>query len=246
MSKVNDRLNSSFAGVKSWLRSRGSWGLALIISSVVIVLTSGVGVTLAATGVLPLTPENLTSTASPTPTQTPKSTSAVPGSPSGSGQFPDGLGISSDYRTDLKSLRDSGWVGARVQFTGKLVYLFFQGRTSGNHNFNISSSINGEPANSGFNACGPGPNGQLCAGTMAIPLNGYVCDSPNPTYWFHVDGNELDFTESGPIPLAYLDCPAPPEPAPSAPPPEPAPSAPEPSPSDSSSPNPSETSTPSG
>jgi hypothetical protein len=81
MGKLSDGLKSAYTNAFGSLRRRGTWGLVTVTTVVAVALFSGVGVTMAATGVFSNTsstppPASPAPSATPSPTQTPVGTGA--------------------------------------------------------------------------------------------------------------------------------------------------------------------------
>ena len=242
------------------VRSRGLLATIAIASALVLVLSSGVGATLAATGVISLP------TATQTPTATPSSTptSTVAPKKEQTAQAPPGNGVEPPNQLFNGGAIDSqgmlragasGWTGVRVYFENQMVGAVIGGRPT-QSNDTIQGSWTFDGRTSSFSgACARDTSG-TCIMYFGFGNIGYAPHWNNgrclegSEYTIRVWGSGLNVTQTGRVPAGASNCPPPPAPvtvpAPSAPEPvppapEPAPPAPEPSPSQeepSSSPTP--------
>ena len=245
----------SFKNIYLKIRSKGLLVTVAIAAALFFVLTSGVGVTLAATGVIQF----------PSITQTPSQNSSpaeqdlnnkevlnLENTKDGNieksnGEFPDGINEKNpvdhqDAVNRLNKLQQSGWVGAKISFYTGGYTAFFSGKSTSKSDTSISYSffIDGIPSGRGTYNCGYTINGQTCPGTMGGPIDSFYCKSGAKNYQLKVWGMGINFDQSGVIPAGTADCPAPETAMPAPPAPEtlpsaPVPSEPEPEPSPSSS-----------
>jgi hypothetical protein len=218
-----DRTNALVQHLAKWTRKHGVWGVTAVAGVTALVLFSGVGVTMAATGGLQSI--FVAPTASPTFTATP--------SPSGNasvalttGAFPDGLdpnisglGVGGS-KEQLQKLMASGWIGAKVAFYPGGLSIFHSGVSGGVNNpgrICDETKVNGIPGANGCATCSTNPAGGPCPGTSTGALLVYSENAPNDLcrpggdkYWVHVWGSGIEFTESGTIPPDMVKgCPLP-------------------------------------
>lgn len=222
------------------VRSKGLLVTVAIASALFLVLSSGVGVTLAATGVIQIPSATPTPTATPTPSPTATSTpkpnnGSTAQSPANSGvELPEKLfnGGAID-ESAMKRAGASGWTGVRVYFDNQILGAVIGARPKQSNGW-VDGSWTFDGRTSSFGASCARDNSGTCLMYLGGPT--IIGCADGKEYTIRVIGSGLNITQTGRIPVGASNCPPPPapEPAPPSPPaPEPAPPAPEPSPTSS-------------
>ncbi len=190
--------------------------LPVVFASGVLV-ASGVGVTMAATGsfAVPnpvLTVNSPSAWESRTPTETPPR--ATDGSTTGDGTLPSDLDA---FTLDWEIVRASGFVGVEISITPGHVSFIAQTVKNGEGALNVDVSVNGQVVSTGSVPCSATRMGQLCNTAQGWPLDAdhFFCAAGGDTVTVHAYGFGLDETTSASIPREMENCPKPePEPAP--------------------------------
>jgi len=238
--KLLDRSKLAYQKLSSWVARRGAWGVAAVTAGLVIVLFSGVGVTMAATGSFDAAPTSTpTKTSPPEPAATPTATPVAPAA-EGDEQY---NGDPSELYYQVNKLMAESWTGFKVWSEPGMVRWAFKEDVVGNKVTVVSTTSASPDLHSDSNSCFD-QKGQ-CIFTAGYPLDERqrFCSSAGPA-WIRVTltGSAIDQTIMYNIPAAHLVCPAveptePVKPAPVSP--APTPSSPEPAPTSSSEPEPS-------
>ena len=195
--------------------------IATVVATAVL-LVSGVGVTMAATGTLSGAAKNTAAvlqatlgTVSPTPVR--ESGSVLNG-----GSLPEGLDA---FDLDWSAVQASGFVGVEISVTPGHVSFIAQAVKNGDGVLTVDVSINGQMVSTGSVPCTSTRVGQFCNSGVGWPLDAdhFFCAPGGDTVTVHAYGFGIDETKSVSIAPAMENCPSP------QPQPQPDPSTPEPS-----------------
>lgn len=107
------------ARIRTWVRARGRWGIAVAGAVTLVILLASFGVTMAAAGALNA---KTAMTASPKPT--PTGGSGAPEQP-GDGKLPEGLAFVFGDTSASRKLVQSGWNGLAINFTPGAVNVIY-------------------------------------------------------------------------------------------------------------------------
>ena len=189
--------------------------LVAVVGASGVLVVSGVGVTMAATGSFSAPVPTATS-ASKRESRTPETTppSAADGSISGDGTLPSGLDA---FNLDWETVRASGFVGVEISITPGHVSFIAQTVKNGDGALNVDVSVNGQVVSTGSVPCSATRIGQLCNSAQGWPLDAehFFCAAGGDTVTVHAYGFGLDETKSASIPRDMENCPEPePEPVP--------------------------------
>jgi hypothetical protein len=230
---------SLFTRARSWLSRRGLWGALVAVALTVFVIASGVGMTMAATGVLPAM---FALDEEPTAVSSPASSPGyfpTPISSNSSSQLEDGFDTYEGI--DWESVSASGFTGLQISFSPGRVSYIAQAIKDGEGSLTIEVFLNGNWWANSSVPCSHTRVGQTCGlagGDLLDAEHGY-CAPGGDVLQIRAHGFGIDETKTVAIPRDVQNCPALPEPEPE---PEPtAESVPE---NDATEPEPAQTASP--
>lgn len=208
-------LSQRVSRVRAWVSKRGIWGIGAVVGVTSVILVSGVGVTMAATGALPelfVPTAEATSVSIPKPVP-PSTTAPQPAATA----MPDGFDAYNGI--DWESVVASGFTGLQISFTPGHVSYIAQTLKDGDGSLSIDFLINGQVWATSNSPCTATLIGQTCGsagGNMLDPEHGF-CAVGGDVITVHAYGFGLDETQTVAVPSEYENCPPPtpdPEPQP--------------------------------
>jgi hypothetical protein len=200
-------VDTFFARIRSWVSRRGIWGVLAVVLGTAIVLTSGVGVTMAATGTLPgIVAQGAEPPVTPTAAVSPHATS-TPVRVNSGGELPDGFDTYDGI--DWALVRASGFTGLQISFTPGHVSYIAQAIKDGEGSLTVEVFLNGQWWANSKVPCVHTQVGQPCnlaMGDMLDAEHGY-CAPGGDVLTIRAFGFGIDETKTVAVPAEFRNCP---------------------------------------